>query len=282
LEAIGFGADFVMEYCGIDEAPVSAAGMLMARPQHFSDTRLQKGDYLIIPGSKVTYLLSDRFKAQQGLLQWLRDCHANGVKLVSICAGAFVLGEAGLLNGIECTTHFQRTRQLQQCYPMAKVKEHVLFVEANGIYTSAGIASGIDLTLYIIEQLLGSYFAHKVAREMVIYIRRNGQDAQQSAFLRHRNHIHAGIHKVQDHIIDNIHQKNQLHELAAVACMSERNLTRVFKKEAGITINSYINSIRVEKLGLLLQNPDLSRKQMAGLLGLVSERQLQRVMKHTG
>jgi transcriptional regulator GlxA family with amidase domain len=282
LEAIGYGADFSIAYCGIGQSPTSSSGLAMAKPVHFSKTTLQAGDYLIIPGCNLSYITSDAFKAEKKLLQWICDCHQKGVKLVSICSGAFILAECGLLNGIDCTTHFKRTRQLQEQYPKARVKENVLFIEANGIYTSAGIASGIDLTLHIIEQLQGSFFAHKVAREMVIYIRRNGDDAQQSAFLKYRNHIHAGIHKVQDYIIENIHRKNQLHELAAAACMSERNLTRVFRKEAGITINAFVNSIRAEKVNSLLHNPDLSRKQIARQVGLESERQLLRILKQTG
>lgn len=282
LEAIGFGADFNITYCGNGQAPVSTSGLALAKPIHFSKMQLQKGDYLIIPGCNIAYLTSDVFRAEKKLLQWICACHQAGVKLVSICSGAYVLAECGLLSDVECTTHFKHTQRLQQVYPKAKVKENVLFIEAKDIYTSAGIASGIDLTLYIIEQLVGSFIAHKVAREMVIYIRRDGGDAQHSAFLKYRNHIHAGIHKVQDYIIENIHRKNQLHELAAAACMSERNLTRVFRKEAGITINAFVNMIRIEKVNNLLHNPDLSRKQIARQVGLESERQLLRILKQTG
>jgi transcriptional regulator GlxA family with amidase domain len=282
LEAIGYGADFNITYCGIGQAPVCSSGLVMAKPTHFSKMQLQKGDYLIIPGCNVAYLTSAAFRAEKKLLQWIRDCHQAGIKLVSICSAAYVLAECGLLNDMECTTHFKRTQQMQQEYPRVKVKENVLFTESKDIYTSAGVASGIDLTLYIVEQLVGSFVAHKVAREMVIYIRRDGSDAQQSAYLKYRNHIHAGIHKVQDYIVENIHRKNQLHELAAAACMSERNLTRVFRKEAGVTINEYVNSIRAEKVNTLLHNPDLSRKQIARQVGLESERQLLRILQQTG
>jgi len=282
LEAIEYGAPFSIAYCSIGDDLTTSSGLSITQPTHFSTTVLQKGDYLIIPGCNVSYLTATAFKQQHGLRQWIRETYQRGVQLVSICSGSFVLAECGLLDGIECTTHFKRTKQLQQLYPKARVKENVLYVESNGIYTSAGIASGIDLTLHIIEQLEGSYFAHKVAREMVIYIRRNGSDAQHSALLKYRNHIHAGIHKVQDYIIDNIHQKNQLHELATTACMSERNLTRIFKKETGITINAFINSIRLERISHLLHSPDLSRKQIAGQVGLESEKQLLRILKQTG
>jgi transcriptional regulator GlxA family with amidase domain len=279
-EAIEYGADFEIEYCGIGELPTSSAGLRLGNQKHFSEIQLKKGDYLIIPGANVSYLLSSDFKKYQDLLDWICTQHENGVYLCSICAGAFVLALCGLLNNIPCTTHFKRTQQLQTLFPQSKVVENILFVEQNGIYTSAGIASGIDLTLYIIEQLKGSYFAHKVARELVIYSRRDGSNTQHSAFMQYRNHIHSGIHNAQDFIIENISQKNSITDLADVASMSERNFTRVFKKETGITVNDFITIIRKETIKNLLKNPDLSKRQIAHKVGLTSEKQLTRLMQN--
>jgi transcriptional regulator GlxA family with amidase domain len=279
LEAIDYGADFKIEYCTMDESTVSSAGLPLGSMKHFSEVQLTEGDFLIIPGSSVSYLISPKFKKNIDLIDWIVQQHHKKINLVSICAGAFVLAECGLLDYIECTTHFKRTIQLQQLYPKARVKENILFVEENGIYTSAGIAAGIDLLLHIIEKIKGSLFAHKVARELVIYIRREGSGEQQSIYLRFRNHIHSGIHKVQDFIVGHIDQKNNLTDLAELAGMSERNFTRVFKKETGITVNNYITSVRVENIKNLLNNPDFSRKQIAQKVGLESEKQLQRIMK---
>jgi transcriptional regulator GlxA family with amidase domain len=279
LEAIGYGADFKIAYCGIGNEAISSAGLKFAQTQHFSALDLQPGDFLILPGSNVGYLSSATFAQQTDLFAWIQTLYRNGVRLVSICAGAFILGKCGLLDGIECTTHFKQTQRLQRDYPQAIVRENVLFVQQNGIHTSAGIAAGIDLVLSLIEQIMGSYFAHKVAREMVVYSRRDGQSKQLSAFLDFRNHIHAGIHKAQDHIIENIQQKNSLPALAEIACMSERNFTRVFKKETGITVNEFVNSIRREKIQSLLNNPDLSRQEIARQVGLESEKQVRRLLQ---
>lgn len=279
LESIDFGADFEIEYCGLDTSITSTAGLQLAKQKHFSKIKLKAGDYLFFPGSNVTSLLKSSFKSNKKLQQWIRDAHEQKVNLVSICAGAFILGECGLLNGVHCTTHFKRTEQLQKMYPLAMVKENILFTEDNGIYTSAGIASGIDLTLHIVEKLKGSYFAHKVARELVIYNRRDGENKQLSAFMDFRNHIHGGIHKAQDFVIENIRKKIPLSELAEIACMSERNFTRVFKKETGITVNDFIHSIRKEKIQSFIKNPDLSKKQIAREVGLDSERQVSRILQ---
>lgn len=277
-EAIDFGADFEIEYCSSENNISSTSGLPIGNVNHFSKVGLNSGDYLIIPGSNASYLLSEKFKNQIGLLHWIRESYQNGVNICSICAGAFALAECGLLDNHSCTTHFKRTKQLQELYPKTKVIENILFTDNNGIYTSAGIASGIDLTLHIIEKLKGSHFAHLVARELVVYKRRNGNATQESELLQFRNHIHTGIHKVQDWIIENIQIKSNLNELCEIANMSERNFTRTFKKETQITVNDFITLIRKEKISELLKNPDLSRIDIANKVGLQSERQLSRLI----
>lgn len=277
-EAIDFGADFEIDYCNLENNISSTSGLPIGNVKHFTEVTIQKGDFLIIPGSNASYLISDKFKKQIELHNWIIKCHQKGVNLCSICAGAFALAQCGLLDNVASTTHFKRTKQLQELFPKTKVVENILFTETNGIYTSAGIASGIDLTLHIIEKLKGSHFAHLVARELVIYNRRNGNSSQESELLKYRNHIHYGIHKVQDWIIENINQKASLYELAEIANMSERNFTRIFKKETGSTVIEFITSIRKEKINELLKNPDYSRFEIAKMIGLQSERQLSRLI----
>lgn len=277
-EAIDYGADFEIEYCGIDKNITSTTGLPIGKIKHFSKVNIKKGDYLIIPGSDYKYLTSKSFLKEKVLFEWISSHYKKGANICSICIGAFVLAESGLLDGLSCTTHFKKTRELQELYPSLKVEENILFTDQDGIYTSAGIASGIDLTLHIIEKLQGSYFANKVARELVVYNRRKGNSAQESEMLKFRNHIHTGIHKVQDYIIENIHKKNNLTDLAEIANMSERNFTRIFKKETNITVNEFITAIRKEISTKLLENPDLSRTEIANKVGLESEKQLRRIL----
>lgn len=278
-EAIDFGADFTLSYCGIGESVTTSAGLPMGKLPHFSRMKLKEGDFLIIPGSRVRYLQSEAFKQHTELFQWIRNCYQKKVNLVSICAGAFVLGYAGMLDHIHCTTHFQLTTPLQQRFPKALVCENVLYKIENGVYTSAGITSGIDLLLHIIEQLDSGLMAHKVARELVIYTRRDGQSPQHTVFLQFRNHIHDGIHRVQDHILANIHLPLTVSDLAALAGMSERNFTRIFKQETGSTVTSYKTLVRAETARALSRNPDLSKSQIAAKVGLKSEKQLTRILK---
>lgn len=279
-EAIDYGADFEIEYCSNDEKIVTTSGLPFGKVKHFSKLKPKKGDFIIIPGSDYSYLTSKSFLSQKNLFNWINSNYKNGVKICTICIGAFVLAECGLLNGQVCTTHFKKTKELQKLYPLLKVTENILFTDEAGIYTSAGIASGIDLTLHIIEKLKGSYFANKVARELVVYNRRKGNAAQESEMLKFRNHIHSGIHKAQDHIIENLHQKTNLFELSEIANMSERNFTRIFKKETNVTVIEFITAIRKEVILKLLKNPDLSKTEVANKVGLESEKQLSRIIKN--
>lgn len=277
-ESIGYGADFEIEYCSIDARVSSAAGLPFGKLPHYSKIKLKKDDFLIIIGSNTSYLLSESFMEEKELMNRINSLYSAGVNMCSICTGAFVLAQSGLLNGVKCTTHFSLTQKLKELYPLANVTENTLFTEQNGIFTSAGIASGIDLTLYIVEKLKGSYFSHKIARELVVYNRRNGNQNQESELLEYRNHIHAGVHKVQDWLNENLEKKVSLPELAEIANMSDRSLTRIFKKETGATVNEYITVLRKERIKELMKNPDISRAQIAKKCGLKSVRQLIRIM----
>lgn len=280
LEAIGYNAPFEIVYCSIGDDVASSALLPFGKLKHFSKIKLKPQDFLIVPGAELSYLQSKNFKNNTHLFTWLTSCYANHINICSICSGAFVLAESGLLNGKECTTHWKRTKELQQLYPKAKVVENVLFTEDGNIYASAGIASGIDMALYIVEKIMGSFFAHKVARELVIYTRRSGNQHQHSELLNYRNHIHTGIHKTQDWLHENLHKKVSLKFLAGIANMSDRNFTRVFKKETSLTVNEYITLLRKEKITQLLNNPDMSRAQIAKQCGLKSERQVSRLINN--
>ncbi len=279
LEAIGYGADFEMHYCSFQDDLRTSSNLPFGALKHFQDITFHAGDYLLIPGANVSYMMSEPFRKQTALFEWIRQAHTQKVNICSICTGAYVLALAGLVDGLPCTTHFKHTQRLQTAFPKVKVQENILFTDCAGIYTSAGITSGIDLILHIIEQLKGSYFAHKVARELVVYNRRAGNQQQESDLMRFRNHIHAGIHNVQDWLQENLDKQYTLNDLAEIANMSTRNFTRIFKKETTLTVNEYITLLRKEKIQSLLQNPDLSRWEIAQQCGLKSERQVARLLK---
>jgi transcriptional regulator GlxA family with amidase domain len=189
------------------------------------------------------------------------------------------LAQAGLLNGRKCTTHWKRTSELQNTFPAIRLVENILFTEDERIFTSAGVTAGIDMALNILSKLTDDNFSFKIARELVIYVRRQGNESQQSVFMQYRNHIHTGIHNVQEYLQENGNKKTTLNALADIAFMSVRNLTRIFKKETGLSINEYINLIRKERIHELMKNPDITRAQLALQCGLKSERHVCRILK---
>ncbi|VTR45591.1 transcriptional activator FtrA [Serratia fonticola] len=111
---------------------------------------------------------------------------------------ALLAAQAGLLDGYHCTTHHAVIDRLRQQAPAALVKENRIFVEDRGVFTSAGITAGIDLALHLVNQYCGADRALEVAREMVVYFRRSGDDPQLSPWLRYRNHLHPAVHRAQD------------------------------------------------------------------------------------
>ncbi len=278
-EAKCYGSDLEIEYCSFENSVQTSTLLPISKVKDFQEITFNAGDYLIIPGAETSYLLSEEFRLKSELFEWLKMAYSQKVILCSVCTGAFVLAIAGLLDGRKCTTHWKRTAQLQTLFPKTEVIENILFIEDGHILTSAGVTSGIDLALHIVSQLEDEFFAYKVARELVIYMRRQGNHAQQSIFLQYRNHIHSGIHKVQDWLQENLHEKSSLPDLADIACMSTRNFTRVFKKETGISVNDFTTLIRKEKIKALIKKPDITRSQIARQCGLKSERHIIRLLK---
>jgi transcriptional regulator GlxA family with amidase domain len=144
----------------------------------------------------------------------LSQFHNFGTLIGSICTGAFALGEAGLLDGRPCTTCWINIDLLRRSYPNAHVVDNVLFVSDRNVTTSAGIASGIDMALWLVEQDMGAIFAAKIARHMVVYLRRDGNQPQHSTYLDYRTHLNQGVHNAQDFIIAHVSERITLDEIA--------------------------------------------------------------------
>lgn len=277
-EAREMGADITIEYCSVEMPIASASGISLGRFRHFKEVHIYRDDYVIIPGCDRLHFAGPSLPYEKGLKTWLMAGYENGAHICSICTGAFLLGRLGFLNGRKCTTHWKRTAELKKEFPRAQVIADTLFTDDQRVLTSAGLTAGIDLALYILAQHKGEHFSFRVARELVVYIRRQGTNTQESVFTTYRNHIHTGIHRVQDYVQENISKHITLNQLADIACTSPRNLTRLFKKETGVTVNYFVTLVRKERLRKLEQQ-EFTRKQMASLCGLKSERQVIRLLK---
>jgi len=249
----------------------SAQGMWLSDLEPLPD--VGEGDLVVVPGMPYAAAL----RIDRAAVRWLKTAAASGAHISSVCTGAFALGEAGLLDGRRCTTHWSRLGSLRQRFPAARVLEDRLFVSERDVTTSAGIASGIDMALHLIEQAHGPLLAAEVAREMVVYIRRDGTEEQQSIYLDYRTHLHPGVHRVQDWLTRHPDRKSPLGELAELAGMSPRNLTRVFRQSTGISIKEFATRVRLELARTLLHDPTQTIEGIAHRCGFDSPRQLRRL-----
>lgn len=228
---------------------LSAQGLPLAATGEWPD--LDPGDLLIVPGWRAYDLVAGP-RLSRETAERLRAHHAAGGEVASVCAGADALGQAGLLDGRLCTTHHDLQDALSRRYPKARVVRDVLFTSDDRIVTSAGIASGIDLSLHLLAARHGPALAARVARDMVVYARRNGDQPQESVLLRHRNHLDDTVHHVQDVIDARFAEPLPLSALADGAGVSERTLTRAFVGATGLTPLRYQQALRRERADHLL------------------------------
>lgn len=242
--AADLGAEYTLHYVGEQDDVATTQGVPLRVRVTWPD--LSADDLIVVPGWRPP-----RWPAYAGFsdtaLDRLRQHRSRGGTVASVCAGAFALARAGLLDGRRCTTHHRLQDDLANHYPAAAVVRDRLYIVDDGVVTSAGVASGIDLALHLLAVAHGPGFAARVAREMVVYARRNGDEQQTSAMLRHRGHISDAVHRVQDVIDARYAQRLPLAELAAVGGVSPRTLTRIFARAAGLTPLRYQQLLRVER-----------------------------------
>lgn len=220
--------------------------------------------------------------AAQQVVRWLQSAMRPDTRLASICSGALLLAMAGRLDGLHCTTHHSLIADLQTLAPSAQVQADRIFVDDGQVLTSAGITTGIDLALYIVEQVAGAALAAQVARRLVMYTRRSPNDPQLSPWLAHRNHMHPAVHRAQDAIAQSLSQdparRWSLTELAKLACVSPRHLSRLFMQHTGISVVDYQQQLRIARAQeLIAHNPALTQEQLAETCGFGSARDFRRV-----
>jgi len=214
------------------------------------------------------------------LIRWLKRVMENEtVTLLCVCAGSLLAAKAGLLEGRECTTHHEHIDDLAQIEPTATVHANRIFVEDGRVFTSAGVTAGLDLTLHVIGQQLGHQVAATVARGLVVYMRRSGGDPQLSPWVMHRNHVHPVLHRVQDAVIKEPAARWSAARLAAIACMSPRNLARLFAEHAGCSPLDYVQRLRVALARELVTNSEMGMERVAEKTGFSSAHQLRRVWR---
>jgi len=200
------------------------------------------------------------------VVEAVRAAYERGARIMSVCSGAFILGEAGLLDGRECTTHWKHTDELAQRFPAARVVPEVLYVDADPIITSAGTAAGLDAALHLWRKEYGAATAAKVARRMVVPPQRDGGQAQ---------YISAPVVDCEAEtlgplltwIVAHLDEEHTVEGLARQAHMSPRTFARRFRAETGTTPHAWVTAQRVLRAEELLETTDHPVDRIAGQVG---------------
>jgi transcriptional regulator GlxA family with amidase domain len=244
LDAVGplevfSGAGFRIRTASLGGATVRTTSGLRI----FPDADLREAavsDLLLVPGGEGSR------EHNPELVDWLRRNAGRARQLASVCTGAFLLAEAGLLTGRRVTTHWRYCATLARRYPDMTVDPEPIFVRDGNVITSAGVTAGIDLALALVEEDLGRDEALAIARGLVVFLRRPGNQAQFSAQLAAQVAHREPLRDVQQWIADNPAADLSVEALAGRASLSPRQFARAFAAEVGMTPGRYVDRVRLE------------------------------------
>ena len=240
-------------------------GMILRSGPHYSKL---KGDVdtLLVPGGAGV----EAGRNNQALLKWLSKRVATSRRIGSVCVGAFLLAEAGLLDGRRATTHWAYAKLLADSFPAVKVDPEPIWVKDGNIYCAAGATSGIDLCLALVEEDHGRKIALEVARMLVVFLCRPGNQAQFSVSLQEQTTESRPLRDLQIWMLDNLGHDLSVPVLAARAAMSERNFQRVFTRELGKSPAHYVEEIRIEAVRRKLERSMQGMGEIATACGFNS------------
>ena len=254
------------------EPTVTSSSGIRITPHTTIDQYRGRIDTLIVAGGAS----GRRTTADEELISWLRRVSHRTRRVASVCTGAFLLAEAGILDGRKATTHWAACDDLARAYPSIEVLPDPIYVRDGNIYTSAGVTAGIDLALALVEEDLGADVTLRVARDLVLFVRRPGGQAQFSHGIAAPAASRPGIRELQDWIIDHLDHDLSVPALADRAVMSPRNFARVFTAEVGTTPAAYVEGMRVERARMLLESTDELLDEIARQCGFGTVETLRR------
>lgn len=211
------------------------------------------------------------------LLDWLRQMAGRVRRVGSICTGALLLADAGLLAGKRAATHWNWCQRLAARHPDIRVERDAIFICDGGVWSSAGVTAGMDMALAMIEADHGADLALRTARELVMFVKRPGGQAQFSVELAAQRTADDAIRQVQDWVIGHLDQDASLSILAERAGMSPRNFSRVFRQATGDSPAQWVETIRLERARRLLEGSGLPVELIASRCGLASGDVLRRL-----
>lgn len=229
-------------------------------------------DTYVVPGAPGICLDLDDLGT---LTAWLRDSTPRARRVAAVCSGAFLLAAAGLLDGRRAATHWAMCDRLQHRFPALEVDADAIFVQQDSVWTSAGVSAGIDLALALVESDCGREIAMEVAKELVVYLKRPGGQAQYSELLQSQAGDTAPFDELHLWLAENLsNEKLTVECLAQQAQMSQRNFARAYKARTGRTPAKAIEQFRLEAARRMLENSARNIDQVARLCGFGDEERM--------
>ncbi len=256
----------------------TSSGVRLAPHRAISAVRGPLDTLIVAGGSGVRAATADR-----DLVRFVERAARRSRRVCSVCTGAFLLAEAGLLAGRRATTHWSACAALARRHPDVLVEPEPIFVRDGPIATSAGVTAGMDLALALVEEDLGADVAREVARWLVLFLKRPGGQSQFSAPLEGPAATRPALRDLQEWIPGHLAEDLTVAALAERAFMSPRNFARAFSRELGVTPAAYVERLRVERARTLLQDGDAPTKAIAAQCGFASVETLRRAFaRHVG
>jgi transcriptional regulator GlxA family with amidase domain len=214
------------------------------------------------------------------LVPWLSRHGPRIETVVSICTGAFVLGSAGILDGRRATTHWMFLDALRARFPKARVVDEGIYVEDRGVWTSAGVTAGVDLTLALVEAHHGHALAMRVAKRMVLFLRRSGHQAQFSSAPRHQAQESPPLRAISAFVLKHITEPLPVERIASQVGMSPRSLSRWCRSHLDESPAELVRRLRLAEARRLLEESSLPLKDITERTGLGDQSTLWRVFMH--
>ena len=242
LRAQGAAGGYRVRTISRAAAPVRSESGLRLAPDGPLPRALEEIDTLIVPGGSGRRLAG----RDPQLMRLLSLAHARCRRVASVCTGSFLLAAAGLLDGRRATTHWAFAEELASSHPLVTVEPDPIFVRDGSIWTSAGVTAGMDLALALVEEDHDTELALLIARHLVLFLRRPGNQSQFSAAMRAQEPRREPLREVQREVLDDVGGRHTVEAMAARAHMSPRNFARAFRAQTGVTPARFVESVRLE------------------------------------
>lgn len=249
LRSMGKPAMFDVQLVGLSDKVTVAGGIYTVYTDEVT-REVAKTDLIIIPALDGD--LAQALAHNKEFIPWIVEQHQGGAEVASLCVGAFLLASTGLINGRQCATHWMAANQFRSMFPDVQLVEDKIITDEQGIYSSGGAFSYLNLVLYLIEKYAGREVAVFMAKAFQIEIERRSQSPF-IIFKGQKEHDDEQIKAAQDFIEKNYQEKITVDQLADMLALSRRNLERRFKKATANSIVEYIQRVKIEAAKLSLE-----------------------------